>query len=152
MTEMTPVPVSTLSKQRLRLWLRLLRASRGIEMRLREDLRARHDTTLPRFDVMAALDRHRDGLRMSDLSARLRVSNGNVTGIVERLVQDGLVERAGLEGDRRAFCVRLTEAGRARFAEMAADHEGWVDAMMAGLDGRDLEVLAALLARLEPAR
>jgi DNA-binding MarR family transcriptional regulator len=142
-------PPRPLSKQRLRLWLRLLGASRGIEHRLRERLRAQHDTTLPRFDVLAALDRHREGLRMSDLSAKLRVSNGNVTGIVERLVQDGLVERGPLEGDRRALRVRLTEAGRARFAAMAADHEDWVGDLLGGLAPDEIETLAALLARLE---
>lgn len=152
MNDLAPATAAPLSKQRLRLWLRLLRASRGMEHRLREELRARHDTTLPRFDVMAALDRHRDGLRMSDLSAKLRVSNGNVTGIVERLVQDGLVERAALEGDRRAFRVRLTAAGRARFAEMAADHEAWVDEALSGFDPQEVETLVALLSRMEPRR
>jgi DNA-binding MarR family transcriptional regulator len=118
-------------------------------MRLREALREGHGTTLPRFDVLAALDRHREGLRMSDLSAGLRVSNGNVTGIVDRLVQEGLVERTGLAGDRRASCVRLTEAGRARFAVMAAEHEGWVDRMLSGLDAAEIETLSALLSRME---
>lgn len=147
---MTLAAPQTLSKQRLRLWLRLLRASRGIEARLREELRARHDSTLPRFDVLAALDRHGAGLRMSDLSARLRVSNGNVTGIVDRLVQDGLVERTALAGDRRAMQVRLTVAGRQRFAQMATDHEGWVDEMMGSLEPDEVERLLGLLARLEP--
>lgn len=139
----------SLSKQHLRLWLRLLRASRSVEARLREDLRDQYDTTLPRFDVMAALDRHPSGLRMSDLSSKLRVSNGNVTGIVDRLVQDGVVERAALEGDRRAMQVRLTEEGRRRFARMAADHETWVDEMMDVFGPDETDSLIGLLSRLE---
>ena len=137
-----------LSKQRLRVWLRLLSAHRVIEARLRENLREGHDTTLPRFDVLAALDRTRDGLRMSELSAQLKVSNGNVTGIVERLVADGLVERVAVQGDRRAMRVRLTQAGLARFAEMAAAHEAWIDEIMQNFEAEELETLITLLARI----
>lgn len=137
-----------LSKQRLRVWLKMLAAQRGIETRLRERLRLDHDSTLPRFDVLSALDRYRDGLRMSDLSARLKVSNGNVTGIVERLVSEALVERVAVDGDRRAMRVRLTEAGIARFAAMAADHETWVNEMMAGVSATELDSLIDLLDRM----
>jgi DNA-binding MarR family transcriptional regulator len=147
MTELSPPP-SPLSKQRLRLWLRLLRATRRIEGELRENLRTGHDSTLPRFDVLATLNRYPDGLRMSELSAHLKVSNGNVTGIVERLASEGLAERASVEGDRRAQRVRLTEAGRARFARMAADHEGWIDGILADLDDRELDTMIALLDRI----
>lgn len=138
-----------LSKQRLRVWLRLLRAHRSLENALRENLRLKFDSTLPRFDVLAALERSREGLRMSDLSARLMVSNGNVTGIVDRLASDGLVERVSVDGDRRAMRVRLTESGLARFSQMAAAHEGWVDELLSGFDGGELETLIALLGRLE---
>jgi DNA-binding MarR family transcriptional regulator len=139
----------SLSKQRLRLWLRLLNAQRGIEAQLRERLRKGHDCTLPRFDVLAALERYRDGLRMSDLSAKLRVSNGNVTGIVERLVADGLVRRVSVDGDRRAMRVRLTDAGVTRFAAMAADHEIWVDELLSEFDAPELDGLIAQLSRME---
>ena len=141
-------PARPLSKQRLRLWLRMLSAHRGIEMHLREQLRLSHDSTLPRFDVLSALDRYRDGLRMGGLSARLKVSNGNVTGIVERLASEGLVERVAVDGDRRAMRVRLTEAGIARFAAMAADHETWVNEMMAGVSATELDSLIDLLDRM----
>ena len=137
-----------LSKQRLRVWLRMLAAQRGMETRLREKLRLDHDTTLPRFDVMSALERYRDGLRMSDLSAKLKVSNGNVTGIVERLASEGLVERTAVDGDRRAMRVRLTEAGLARFAEMAKAHEIWVDGMLNRLNATELDTLITLLERI----
>ena len=73
------------AKQRLRVWLRLLKLSRGMENTLRERMRAEFGTTLTRFHVMAALDRHLQGLKMSELSSVLKVSNGNVTGIVDRL-------------------------------------------------------------------
>ena len=91
-----------LSKQRLRVWLRLLDRNREILGRLRGSLRAEFDTTLPRFDVMATLDRYRDGLRMSHLSAHLKVSNGNVTGIVDSLIHEGLVTRRVDSHDKRA--------------------------------------------------
>lgn len=138
-----------LSKQRLRLWLRLLRAHRSIENHLREQLRLTHSSTLPRFDVLSALDRNRDGLRMSELSARLMVSNGNVTGIVDRLEAEGLAQRVSVDGDRRAMRVRLTEDGLARFAEMAAEHESWVDSMLSTYTETELSTLITLLARLE---
>lgn len=145
---MRQAPAAPVSKQRLRVWLRLLRAQRTIEGRLREELRTGHDSTLPRFDVLATLDRFPEGLRMSDLSAKLQVSNGNVTGIVERLVSEGLVERALVDGDRRAMRVCLTDAGRARFALMAEAHEDWVNDMLKDLGGEDLKTLLALLSRI----
>lgn len=137
-----------LSKQRLRVWLRILSAQRGMEQAVREKLRLGHDCTLPRFDVLSALDRHRDGLRMSELSAMLKVSNGNVTGIIERLVSDGMVERTIVAGDRRAMRVRLTEQGIRRFAIMAADHEIWVDKLLSIYSAEELEQLIALLSRM----
>ncbi|MEX0282779.1 MAG: MarR family winged helix-turn-helix transcriptional regulator [Arenibacterium sp.] len=139
---------SPLSKQRLRVWLRMLAAQRGMETQLREKLRTDHDSTLPRFDVMSALERYRDGLRMSDLSAKLKVSNGNVTGIVERLVSEGLVERVAVDGDRRAMRVRLTRAGLVRFTDMADAHEAWVDGLLSHLNADELETLITLLDRI----
>lgn len=136
------------SKQRLRLWLRMLRATRRVENDLRERLRAEFDTTLPRFDVLAALDRSPDGLRMSELSKELMVSNGNVTGIVERLVADGLVQRKPTEGDRRSTRVRLTERGQRDFTNMAAAHEGWVDALLCDIEGIDLETGIRVMSEL----
>lgn len=138
-----------MSKTRLRLWLRLLGTTARIEAELRRRMREEHDTTLPRFDVMAALSRFPDGLRMSDLSGALRVSAGNVTGIVDRLCEDRLVERVAVPGDRRAQVARLTPAGRAAFARLAAAHEGWLDAMLSRLDGSEARALSALLARLD---
>lgn len=136
------------SKARLRLWLRLLRVTRGIEAEIRERLRNEHATTLPRFDVMAALFRTPEGLRMSELSGRLRVSNGNVTGIVERLVSDGTIERVPVPGDRRAMLVRLTPAGRNAFAAMAEKHEAWIDALLAEVEPHEATSMAAALRRI----
>lgn len=133
------------AKDRLRLWIRLLRASRLIEALLRDRLKSEFDTTLPRFDVMAALYRSQDGMLMSDLSRFLLVSNGNVTGIVDRLVQEGLVARAQREGDRRTSIVSLTKTGRQQFARMAAEHEGWVNEALAGIDDNEARQLAGFL-------
>lgn len=104
---------------------------------LREKLRVEHGTTLPRFDVMSALSRNPDGLKMSELSGVLRVSNGNVTGIIERLVEEGHVTRSAVDGDRRAFSVRLTDKGRAEFARQAAEHEAWIDAALSAISAED---------------
>ncbi len=131
------------SKSRLRLWLRLLKAQRSIESALRDRLRAEFGSTLPRFDVLAALDRSKDGLRMSELSSVLKVSNGNVTGIIERLVEDGQVERIPVPGDRRAMQVRLTDKGRKRFSIMAAAHEGWVSELLAPFERTEAEALCS---------
>jgi len=129
------------SKNRLRLWLRLLKTQRHIENTLRDKLRAEFNSTLPRFDVMAALDRAEDGLRMSELSAVLKVSNGNVTGIIERLVGEQQVERIPVQGDRRAMVVQLTKAGKARFSEMAQTHESWISEMLGAVSVDEAETL-----------
>ena len=136
-------------KQRLRIWLRLLKISRQMEAEIRERLRVEFATTLPRFDVMAALFRERDGMKMSALSTALMVSNGNVTGIVERLVSDGLVVRVPVSGDRRAMIVQLTEKGREDFAHMAKIHEGWIASMLDMLSNEDADVLVDLLDNMQ---
>jgi DNA-binding MarR family transcriptional regulator len=138
----TPTPDS---KARLRLWLRLLKATRTVESELRERLRVEFGSTLPRFDVMSALQRHLKGLKMSELSGVLKVSNGNVTGIIERLVEDGLVLREQVPGDRRAARVRLTAKGEAEFARQATAHENWVNELLSDVEPDRAERLAVLL-------
>lgn len=133
------------SKEKLRLWIRLLRASRSIEAELRDRLSKEFDTTLPRFDVMAALYRTPDGMLMSDLSRFLLVSNGNVTGIVDRLVSEGLVQRSRRNGDRRTSIVQLTRAGKDTFRAMAAAHERWVGELLAGVTKSDARQLTSML-------
>jgi DNA-binding MarR family transcriptional regulator len=132
-------------KDRLRLWIRLLRASRTIEAELRERLKKEFDTTLPRFDVMAALYRSPEGMLMSDLSRFLLVSNGNVTGIVDRLVSEGLVTRARRNGDRRTSMVRLTEDGSKSFAAIAAVHESWVGELLGNVSEDEARQLTGML-------
>jgi DNA-binding MarR family transcriptional regulator len=129
---------------RLRLWLRLLSVSTLIEKRLRAML-ATHDTTLPRFDVLAQLDRHREGLAMGQLSKALLVSNGNVTPVVQALVREGLVETAPSPTDRRAAIVRLTPAGLDAFRGQADAHHALVDRLLAGLEAGNVAALHALL-------
>ena len=139
-----PAPQTT-SKQRLRLWLRLLRAARAIEGALRERLRTTFMMTLPQFDVMAALARTRTGMTMTELSRLLLVSNGNVTGIIDRLAAEALVTRHTATGDRRTVRVTLTRAGTDKFARMAAAHEAWVDDLLSDFTKADAEVLIAHL-------
>ena len=132
-------------KDRLRLWLRLLKVVRGIEHQVRDNLRRDFDTTLPRFDVLSALSRHPDGLKMSQLSDVLRVSNGNVTGIADRLGDEGLVERVPVTGDRRAMILRITSAGQSEFARQALAHESWINEMLQDVTAEDARAMAARL-------
>ena len=138
-------PPNAVSKDRLRLWLRLLKAHHSIEQILRQKLRDDFGSTLPRFDVMSALARHPDGLKMSDISKLLKVSNGNITGIVDRLSEDGLAVRAALPGDRRAQLVRLTNKGHDTFQTHATAHEGWINDLLAGQSPDDMAALSKLL-------
>lgn len=135
--------------QALRLWLRLLACTGMIETEIRSRLRAEFGTTLPRFDLMAQLERNPAGLRMTELSKRMMVTSGNITGITDQLVDEGLVRREPDASDRRAFVVRLTPAGRRLFDRMAAAHEGWIAELFAGLGPADLQRMYALLARLK---
>ena len=135
--------------EELRLWLRLLTCAQLIEKNLRARLRGEFDTTLPRFDLMAQLERRPEGMKMSDLSRRMMVTGGNVTGIVDQLEREGLVERLADEKDRRAFRVRLTRAGERAFAEMAQEHEAWIVELLSGLTRREHADLFALLAKVK---
>lgn len=132
-------------RERLRLWLRLLRVSRGIEADLRERLRIAYDMTLPQFDVLAALARSADGITMSELSRYLMVSNGNVTGIVDRLVEEGWIARSATPGDRRSTIVRLTPRGASEFAAMAVVHGDWVDELLSGFSKAEASQLIGQL-------
>jgi DNA-binding MarR family transcriptional regulator len=136
------------SKQRLRLWLRLLRATRGIESELRERLRKEFDVTLPQFDVMAALARKEDGMSMTELSRSLMVSNGNVTGIIDRLTAEKLVLRQAPANDRRSYIVRLTPKGAVHFAGMAKAHEAWIDGLLSEIGTTESDALIAQLETL----
>lgn len=137
-----------LSKRRLKVWIRLLGLTRSVESELREYLRVSHETTLPRFDVMAALWRRRDGVTMTELSRMLLVSNGNATTVVDRLEKDGLARRSQSESDRRTVRVALTEAGLRLFEGLAADHEREVNRLLGDLTEDDLEALTAMFRRL----
>lgn len=140
----------SLSKRRLKTWIRLLRLTRTVEGELRDYLRTEHETTLPRFDVMAALYRRREALTMSELSRLLLVSNGNATAVVDRLEKDGLARRTQAAHDRRTVHVALTEAGLAAFERMAQGHEERLDTLFAGLNGDDLDTLREIMARALP--
>jgi DNA-binding MarR family transcriptional regulator len=133
----------------LRIWLRLLTCTQLIEKRVRAGLREEFGTTLPRFDLMAQLERHREGLKMNELSRLLMVTGGNVTAIVDQLEKEGLVERLDEPADRRAFCIRLTKSGEKSFAEMARAHERWVVELLSGLSRREHDELLKLLAKLK---
>jgi DNA-binding MarR family transcriptional regulator len=133
----------------LRLWLRLLTCTQIIEKQVRGGLRERFDTTLPRFDLMAQLERAPDGLKMNELSRRMMVTGGNVTGITDQLAAEGLVDRVDVEGDRRAYRVRLTAKGRKLFHDMAHQHERWIVEAFAGLSDKEISTLHKLLGKVK---
>ena len=133
----------------LRLWLRLLTCTLTIEGRVRTRLRERFATTLPRFDLMAQLERNPKGLKMGELSRRLMVTGGNVTGITDQLVAEGLVRREPIAGDRRAYAVRLTPQGQAGVRRDGGRARGWVEELLSGLTRAERDRLYALLGRLK---
>lgn len=127
------------SKLSLRLWLRMLSCVMVVEKNVRRQLVDQFATTLPRFDLMAALDRRSDGMVMSELSKSLMVSSGNVTSVVDRLIEDGFVTRTTDENDRRSIIVKLTPKGRKDFEHMAKAHEEWFDKLFSDLSEHELE-------------
>jgi DNA-binding MarR family transcriptional regulator len=136
-------------RDELRLWLRLFTCTTLIEGEVRSRLRARFDVTLPRFDLMAQLEKAPEGLTLGDLSRRMMVSNGNITGLVERLVDSGHIFRAPHPTDRRIAYVRLTAAGHAAFGEMAREHAAWIGKLFSGLPAPELRTLLRLLGDLK---
>ena len=136
-------------KLELRLWRRLFSTTRLISQEITRRLRAEFDTTLPQFDLLSQLFREPGGLRLGELSKRTMVTNGNVTGLVDRLVADGLIVREALGGDRRVTVAKLTKRGSAAFADMAEAHEGWLREMMGGVDAATRETLLGHLGALK---
>jgi DNA-binding MarR family transcriptional regulator len=133
----------------LKLWLRLLSGTTRVEGTIRSRLRRDFATTLPRFDLLAQLEREPEGLTMGELSQRLMVSGANVTGITDQLEREGLVRRAAHPGDRRAFAVQLTPNGRRQFQRMATVHEQWVAELFSGWDAKQQMQMYGLLADLK---
>ncbi len=133
----------------LRLWLRLLSCTNQIEGRVRQNLQSSFDTTLPRFDLMAQLERAPQGLKMSELSQRMMVTGGNVTGITDGLEKEGLVVREVDSADRRVYRVKLTAEGERQFQRMAAEHERWVVDLFGALSPRQKKQLMDLLGELK---
>jgi DNA-binding MarR family transcriptional regulator len=133
----------------LRMWLRMLATTNLVKARVRQLLQERFSTTLPRFDLMAQLERAPEGLKMGELSRRMMVTGGNVTGITDLLEREGLVSRIGDPDDRRALRVRLTAPGRKAFRAMAEAHERWIIGAFAALNRDELSRLAKLLGRIK---
>ena len=156
MDDPAPIPLDSETKvterpadheAELRLWLRLLTCTTLIEGEIRSRLRDAFDMTLPRFDLMAQLDKSPNGMTLGELSRRMMVSNGNVTGLTERMVALGVLERRPSPSDRRAQIVNLTAEGRRAFRGMARTHENWIAEIFGGLSADDMETLMQLLAK-----
>lgn len=135
--------------QALRLWLRMLACANLIEGQVRSRLRHQFDITLPRFDLMSQLERTPEGLKMGELSRRMMVTGGNVTGITDQLVSEGLVLRQDNPHDRRAYIVKLTPEGRKAFKKMAEAHEKWIGELFDGMAEKEKQQLYALLSTLK---
>jgi DNA-binding MarR family transcriptional regulator len=137
------------SQQSLRLWLRLLSCTMVIEKRVQRRLADQFATTLPRFDILAALARSEDGMMMSELSRALLVSNGNITALIKTLAAEGHVMLRPSATDRRASIVTLTGAGAAHFTMLATAHHGWIEAMLSGVSAAQRDLLFDLLGSLK---
>jgi DNA-binding MarR family transcriptional regulator len=135
--------------QSLKLWLRMLSCTVKIENEIRSRLRSSFGITLPRFDLMAQLERHPQGLRMGELSKRMMVTGGNITGITDQLEQEKLVVRVPDPKDGRAYSVKLTPAGRKAFATMAAEHESWIEELLQGVSSADKAQLIEMLSTIK---
>lgn len=136
-------------KDELRLWLRLLTCANMVQAGVRKRLADHFNTTLPRFDLLAQLERAPQGMTLGELSRRMMVTNGNVTGLVERLVQLGFVVRTPLPTDRRVQIVKLTQKGRTHFDRMANAHEDWIVELFSDLSGREIDDLLRILGKLK---
>jgi len=133
----------------MRLWLRMLACTNLIEVQIRARLRSQFGMTLPRFDLMAQLERSPEGLKMGELSKRMMVTGGNVTGITDQLVGEGLVVREDNPRDRRAYIVKLTPEGRKTFKRMAEAHEKWIVELLGGMGEKEIRQFHAMLATLK---
>ena len=133
----------------LRLWLRMLTCCNLIESEIRGRLRTEFDTTLPRFDLMAQLQRAPKGMKMGELSRRMMLTNGNITGITDQLEKEGLVTRTKMETDRRSSVLKLTPQGRRIFSRMARAHENWVKSMFIDLPEASRDALYQALGELK---
>lgn len=133
----------------LRTWLRLLTCANMIEGEVRARLRMQFDISIARFDLLAQLDRAGTGLTMGELSRRLMVTNGNVTSLIDRLVEEDMVTRRPAPNDRRAQIIELTPGGRQAFEQMSRAHAGWIAALFDGIDRKSLAALYGNLARLK---
>ena len=137
--------MSDRSKESLRTWLRLLSCETLIERQIRSRFREQFRVTLPQFDVLSELERAAEQLTMSQLSRELMVSNGNITGVVDRLEKNGMVSRVRPEHDRRVQYIELTDTGKDAFRRMATKHEQWLAEWLSDVSVEDMEVLQQLL-------
>jgi len=135
------------SRPELRLWLRLLTCTTMIEREIRRRLAERFQITLPRFDLLAQLDKSPEGMTLGEISKRMMVTNGNVTGLVARIAEQGFVERRRDATDGRAQRIVMTPEGHEQFARMAREHGAWVRELLAGLDPTERDVMMGLLAK-----
>ena len=135
--------------QPLRLWLRLLTCTNLIETKLRNHLRLEFGCTLPRFDMLAQLESHPQGLSMGELSQLMMVSAGNVTGISNQLEKEGLVARQVSSKDRRSFSLSLTPQGKEQIAKMMQSYQSCLSAIFTQISEEGTDSAIAMLGQLK---
>jgi DNA-binding MarR family transcriptional regulator len=130
----------------LRLWLRMMAVHKLITNEARRRLRTSFNMSLSRFDLMAQLDATKVGLRMGEISNRLMVTTGNITGLTDELEADGLVERTADPHSRRASLVRLTPKGRKLFRAAAKANAAWIAEFFSVLPAKDKKTMLEFFA------
>lgn len=133
----------------LRTWLRYLSCGRLIENEIRSRLRREFQTTLPRYEVMAQLEQFPQGIKMSELSKHLMVTNGNITGIAHQLIKEGLIQRTTQSDDRRSSLLSLTDKGRAQLTTISDAHNEWVCSVFGQLSNEHIDQMMAGLEQLK---
>jgi len=127
-------------------WTSLLRAHATLLRQLETDLEMETGLALADFDVLAQLAVAGGELRMTELANRALISRSGMTRRAARLVDQGLVRRAGSDADGRGVVIALTDAGAARLTETAPIHMGRVaELFVARLDDQELSVLQRAL-------
>lgn len=122
-------------RESLKLWIELLRYSSKLEQIIDDKLRQNYGQNISRFDVLSQLVREHDtGLTVGELAGRLIASKGNITGLLDRMRKDDLINKQTKSDDKRSYMVQITEKGLNLFNEMAENNALWVEQALKSLD------------------
>jgi DNA-binding MarR family transcriptional regulator len=139
----SPAPRAANDVDPLRVWFRFVRLHRRVSSAIAADLRTL-GLSIPQFDLLSTLT-EQEGLSQQELAQRLYVTKGNVSGLLDRMVEAGLVERRATPDDRRSNALHLTPKGRSLAERGIAAQKAYVDRTLGTLDPRDLADLERLV-------